>query len=100
MIFLVSIPLWLWLILWLLTAPGRARARRLAAQEAATTRELQIVAAMTEDMKAEYWARKHAEAVAAYRPLMSNAKAARRMALAFFLIIAAVITIGIMTGGN
>jgi hypothetical protein len=60
--------------------------------------ELQSVAAMTEDMKEEYWARKRLEN--APNPLMSNGKAARRMFLVFIGLIASVVAVGIMFGGN
>jgi|HubBroStandDraft_6_1064221.scaffolds.fasta_scaffold00530_19 hypothetical protein len=95
MIFLVSVPIWLWLLLYICTAPGRARARR----NAAHMQELQVVSAMTEGMKAEYWARKHAEAEA-YRvahPPMTTASYIK--AAVILSIMGAVIAYGIM-GGN
>jgi len=96
MFFVLSVPFWLFVLLWIFGGPGRKRAR----QQAAHLQELQTVAAMTEAMKEEYWARKRFEAQAAERALISNGKAASRMAWAFFLIMAAVIVIGIMTGGK
>lgn len=94
MIFLISVPFWLWLLLWIFTAPGRAAARYAAAREAATARELQIVAAMTEDMKAEYWERKRAE-IGVQRPPMSGAKAVAILLLVFIAIFAVIVVVGI-----
>jgi hypothetical protein len=94
MFFVLSVPFWLFILLWIFGAPGRARARRAAAQ----MQELQVVASMTEGMKEEYWARKRAEAAAAYRDPITNAKAARRMMMVFVGIIIAVATVGIVFG--
>jgi hypothetical protein len=72
--------------------PGRIRANRAAAKML----ELQAVAAMTEEMKAAYWAQKQAQV----NPLISYGKPARRMLLVFIGIIAAVVAVGIIFGGN
>jgi hypothetical protein len=60
MFFVLSVPFWLFVLIWIFSTPSRRRARRAAAQ----MQELQVVAAMTEGMKEEYWARKQAEASA------------------------------------
>jgi hypothetical protein len=72
--------------------PGRIRANRAAAKML----ELQAVAAMTEDMKAAYWAQKQAQV----NPLISYGKPARRMLLVFLGIIFTVVAVGIIFGGN
>jgi hypothetical protein len=94
MFFVLSVPFWLFVLIWIFTAPSRGRARRAAAQ----MQELQVVAAMTEVMKEEYWARKRAEAAATYRDPITNAKAARRMMMVFVGIIVVVVTVGIALG--
>jgi hypothetical protein len=98
MFFVLSVPFWLFVLIWIFTAPSRGRARRAAARELATTRELQTVAAMTEDMKAEYWERKRVEALAAYRSPTSNAKASVKMLVTFIGVMVMVVVIGVLLG--
>lgn len=71
--------------LWfLVTIPFRVRAQLAAERDAATQRELVIVAAMTEELKAEYWARKHAEAQPRPDEPASMGKAVAILLMAFF----------------
>jgi hypothetical protein len=63
------------------------RRRRAARREAEWFHEIQTVQAMTEELKAEYWARKHAEAKA-HRLSMSNGRIAIRVLVSFIGIFA------------
>jgi hypothetical protein len=57
---IILVPLWLGLLIWLIWYPQRRQNRYEAAKAAAAQHELQMVAAMTEEMKEEYWRRKAA----------------------------------------
>lgn len=73
----------LWFVV---TIPFRVRAQLAAERDAATQRELVIVAAMTEELKAEYWARKHAESQPRPEDIepASTGKAIAILLMAFF----------------
>jgi hypothetical protein len=55
-------------MLWLITLPIRSARRRAAEKAAAYQLELEMVAAMPEPMKEEYWRQKHADAQAKAGP--------------------------------
>jgi len=78
MIFFVSMPFWLGLAIWLWTTPSRNAAQRRAERAAAEAHELQMIAAMPDAIKEEYWRnrREAEEAKAAIR----EAEAAKREA--------------------
>jgi hypothetical protein len=92
MLFFVTLPLWLGLLIWGIQSLSNAPAQNEAAKAAALMLELQAVAAMTDEMKEAYWARKQAEAEARAEaqaawerahPPMSLAKAWAVVAICF-----------------
>jgi hypothetical protein len=63
-------------MLWLITLPIRSARRRAAEKAAAYQLELEMVAAMPEPMKEEYWRQKHADAQAkALAPALQSSSA-------------------------
>jgi hypothetical protein len=58
--FVVIVPLWLGLFIWLLWYPQRRQNRYAAAKAAAAQHELLTVAAMPDAMREQYWRRKAA----------------------------------------